>query len=111
MNDVSNNEPIEIIVNNINIINSKVDIDDNGDLIFECPHCKSQVLVSKGNVNCGIFRHAQYKNNRQQVPPHAPKELCDTLINNDLVFGCCKPFKLSNKTLQKEWIVEICEYI
>lgn len=68
----------------------------SGDQIFTCPHCNGMVVVPKGQ-----FRHAIYKvtiNNiiveNKQVDPHATKEHCDYLIENDCVYGCCKPVQI-----------------
>jgi hypothetical protein len=49
--------------------------------------------VHMNEVACQIFRHAVYKNTGEQIPAHAPKELCDILVANDRVIGCAKPFK------------------
>ena len=43
--------------------------------ILKCPHCNEYVIIEK--INCAIFRHGIFKNNLQQIDPHALKELCD----------------------------------
>lgn len=73
--------------------------------IFQCPHCKEFCAVTKDDVRCTIFRHAVYKKNMRFVNPHASKEECERWLQEDLVFGCTKPFKFDGKT------VEICGYI
>lgn len=45
-------------------------------------------------INCGIFRHAIYKNNFSDVNPHASKIECDNWILTNSVYGCAKPFKI-----------------
>ena len=65
-------------------------------MFFECPHCQGDLYIFPNEVNCGIFRHAIYKDGRQ-VNPHAPKNICDALVAEDKVLGCCKPFKLRKK--------------
>lgn len=70
--------------------------------IYQCPHCGGSIVILK--KNCGIFRHGQYKNGKQ-VEPHLSKEKCDRLIKDDLIFGCGKPFKLSQDKLEQ------CDYI
>ena len=82
-------------------------MDELKEIIITCPNCDEQVIIEK--VNCAIFRHGIYKLSGKQVEPHASKEVCDNLINNNLIHGCGKPFKLvfSNNTI----ISEICEYI
>lgn len=75
--------------------------------IVTCPHCFVPVQIEQ--VNCAIFRHAVFKNNGRQVPPHLCKEECEKLIQNDQVYGCCKPFRLVLK--ENEYVAEICDYI
>ena len=82
---------------------------DNEVYIFECPHCKDLIMVNIREVNCQIFRHAQYKSNGIQINPHATKEECDYYINNNLIYGCGKPFKILE--INNEFQTEICEYI
>lgn len=74
-------------------------------LYFKCPHCQENIIIYDNEINCGIFRHAVYKSNYQQVEPHLPKEQCDNLIKSDLVYGCAKPFRIENN------IISICDYI
>ena len=69
----------------------------------ECPHCSGIVEILE--INCSIFRHACYKADSKQVPPHTHKEECKRLVKEDLVYGCCKPFKIVNKKAYK------CDYI
>lgn len=61
---------------------------------FECPHCSLPIQVEKQQVNCQIFVHGQFKTNGEQVNPHASQSYCESLLNQDLVYGCCKPFKM-----------------
>jgi hypothetical protein len=80
------------------------------ELILQCPHCKEDVIITQ--VNCAIFRHGIYKNNLQQIDPHAPKEKCDELIKNNEIYGCGKPFRIKKiNTNSNEWISEVCDYI
>jgi hypothetical protein len=76
-------------------------------MIVICPRC--QIPVEILEINCAIFRHAIYKDTFKQIDPHLSKERCDYLINNKLVYGCGKPFKLikENETFK----AIICEYI
>ena len=55
-----------------------------------CPHCLSIVEIQE--INCSIFRHGVYKLNYWQIDPHLNKEQCDYLFNNNLIYGCGKPF-------------------
>jgi hypothetical protein len=67
---------------------------EDGQYIFECPHCEGIIVVSENEVNCKIFRHCVMKSNWQQVNPHASKEECNMLSSMKLVYGCCQPFRL-----------------
>jgi hypothetical protein len=75
--------------------------------IVTCPHCNDQTIIEK--LNCGIFRHGSYKLSGKQIDPHTSKEVCDDLINNNLIYGCGKPFKIV--IINDIFIAEICEYI
>ncbi len=75
--------------------------------IFECPHCKGNILVMKNELNCKIFRHGIYKDGTQ-LPPHSSKEVCDKFIEEGH-YGCGKPFRIiEEQTILK---IESCEYI
>lgn len=86
---------------------SKIELVDDLFFFFSCPHCEGPVLVRKNEVNCKIFRHAIFKSTNEQVNPHLAKERCDELAQKDLIYGCCKPFRLDVEN-QK---VEICDYV
>lgn len=77
-------------------------------LVFICPHCGNELIILENEINCRIFRHAVYKN-WEPVNPHAGKELCDKLVAEDKVLGCCKPFELI-KSKSGEWEIKACEY-
>ena len=74
---------------------------------FYCPHQECQMLieVKKEDINCKIFRHGIYKKNYKMLDPHLKKSECDRLKENDLIYGCGKPFKFDGVK------VEICDYI
>lgn len=72
---------------------------------FKCPQCHVMCQVHKTDIRCTIFRHAVYKKDLSFVNPHAPKEQCEQLVSQGLVYGCGKPFKFTGNTL------EICAYI
>jgi hypothetical protein len=82
-------------------------------IITPCPHCFNEVLIYKNEINCAIFRHGIYKHNGEQISPHAPKEECERLFQEEKIFGCGKPFKLV-KIIDNDierYIAEICDYI
>uniref|UniRef100_A0A6C0EKQ3 Uncharacterized protein n=1 Tax=viral metagenome TaxID=1070528 RepID=A0A6C0EKQ3_9ZZZZ len=84
---------------------------------FTCPHCDMWTEVPVNQVNCHIFRHAFFF---QQLPnggmvllnqlnPHAPKEVCDKLKEENKIVGCGKPFKFVRDG--EKYRAEICDYI
>jgi len=84
---------------------NNIDIKDQPILV--CPHCKEFVIIEK--INCSIFRHGVLKKNNNQIESHAPKQLCNYYIKNDLIYGCGKPFKIVIK--ENIFVTEICDYI
>jgi len=77
-------------------------------LSFKCPHCDLPIDVVKTDLNCCIFRHGIYKNTFKQVDPHLNKAMCDKLVENKMVIGCCKPFEIVNKN--NKYFVQKCDY-
>lgn len=79
---------------------------------IECPHCECMMCIEK--VNCGIFRHGVEIQTGKQIDPHAPKEVCDELIKNGLIYGCGKPFEIKITKKPDDNVIsiriEICEY-
>ena len=84
-------------------------IEDNNLYRFACPHCDQQIEVQKNQLNCKIFRCGILKNNFKQIGPHTKKAECDRLKENDLIFGCGKPFKFV--TTNGTNSIEVCGYI
>ena len=80
----------------------------NTEFVVKCPHCEEDIIIEK--LNCCIFRHGIYKHNYQQMPPHAPKNVCDELVATGQIFGCGKPFRII-KDIEQKYTVIICEYI
>jgi rRNA maturation protein Nop10 len=76
--------------------------------LFNCPQCGELTEVAVPDLNCHIFRHGVYKANLEPIPPHHPKEECDKLVAEELVYGCCKPFRIVSGDPP---LVEVCEYI
>lgn len=75
--------------------------------IIICPHCNNYIIIKE--LNCGIFRHGIYKNNGNQINPHASKEICDELVKNNLIYGCGKPFQIIE--INDTFELKICDYI
>lgn len=80
--------------------------------VLSCPHCNGTITINENEVNCQIFRHAILKVNGNQINPHAPKEECDYLSQNNLIYGCGRPFRLFKGELGSDWsYVDVCDYI
>lgn len=73
--------------------------------VLECPHCAEPVIIYPGEVACGIFRHAVYRETMTQVDPHACRELCESLTKTGKIYGCGMPFRFLDGKLER------CEYI
>lgn len=75
--------------------------------IVICPHCNELIIIDQ--INCGIFRHGIFIETKQQIDPHAKKIDCDFYLQNNMIYGCGKPFKIiwENNTIKA---IE-CEYI
>ena len=82
---------------------------ENDYIIIECPNCEKFVFIFKTDLNCLIFRHGVYKNNMENIDPHLNKTECDRLFNEELIYGCSKPFKLEKN--DDKYIATICDYI
>ena len=76
-------------------------------LIVSCPNCNDFILINKKDINCSIFRHGVFKNTNKQIDPHASKEICDALFEEDKIYGCGKPFLL----LKDPYRTVVCDYI
>lgn len=78
--------------------------------MFYCPHCNDPLEVEIRDLQCGIFRHAWYKQNGVQVPPHATRQFCEKLVDMDLIIGCGKPFEIQ-RVDRHNLCALACEYI
>jgi len=81
---------------------------EDNSFVFECPNCSQIIQVLENEVMCSIFRCGILKSNLEQINPHAPKVECDRLTEEDLIFGCGKPFKIFKGV---DRYVEECDYI
>lgn len=76
-------------------------------IVVCCPHCFDPVFIEQ--LNCGIFRHAVLKHNREQIDPHAPKEECDKHVLEKTIYGCGKPFTVVKTG--DSYVSEKCDYV
>jgi len=74
-------------------------------IFVRCPWCDLWVEIVQ--INCGIFRHGIFIENGQQLDPHSPKEYCEKVFTDKLIYGCGKPFKLE----VPEYNAIKCDYI
>jgi hypothetical protein len=86
-------------------------IDEKDMYSFECPHCDCLIIVKEAEINCQIFRHGIFKSTGQQIPPHSLEVECKLLLDQNAVYGCCKPFKFIRKTNGIPSHVEKCDWI
>jgi hypothetical protein len=86
---------------------------ENNILVGKCPHCQEYVSIKEKDIQCGIFRHAVYRNNYQPIPPHSSKIECETLVSTNKVFGCAKPFQVRPCPLDitGEYQIVACDYL
>ena len=67
----------------------------DGNLIFNCPHCDKYIIIPLSSLNGNEnFIHAIFINNYEQVDPNLTEIECQYLLENNMVFGCCKKFKI-----------------
>lgn len=79
------------------------------DYVFRCRHCNEDFVVNRNDFNCMILRHGVYKENMNNMNPHAPQSECDQLFQDGLIFGCGKPLKIIE--VDGTFDVIICDYI
>lgn len=72
-----------------------------------CPHCF--IMIEVVELNCKIFRCGIYKESGEQINSHLPKNECDRLVNTGMIYGCGKPFQITNET--PPYLVIKCDYI
>lgn len=73
--------------------------------IVQCPSCNIGIEIL--SIGCGIYRCAIFKDTGIQVNPHLSKEECERLLKNNLIFGCGKPFRITDKISPPV----VCEYL
>ena len=63
-------------------------------LQFRCPHCDDWTVMKESELNCRRAIHAVMKDSYAQVNPHAPGALCEQLLREEKVLGCCKSIEI-----------------
>lgn len=77
---------------------------------IQCPHCDGLVVCALSELNCRIFRHGILKSTGQQINPHANREECLELVNQNQLYGCGGPFRVTGE-VSGSLVAEKCEYI
>jgi len=86
----------------------------------QCPHCQEWIWIEQ--INCGIFRHGVFKHNLQQIPSHSSEQDCLQFIQQEMIYGCGKPFQIVKPIVEPngstvsygsntETVVQECDYI
>lgn len=75
---------------------------------FKCPHCQNFFVVEESEINCRIVRHFAFRDGTQ-LNPHAPKQDCERVVQEDLGYGCAKPCFLTNEA--GVWEARMCDYV
>ncbi len=65
------------------------------EIYLNCPHCGNMFMTTEQSIACAIYRHAVLKSNMEQINPHASEVECQTFVNNDLIYGCGGPFRIT----------------
>ena len=101
---------LKMLDNNIMAMSKRNKVSEYDDVFrFVCPHCSIDIEVQKKQLNCKIFRCGVFKNNGKHINPHTNKLECERLLNEQLVYGCTRPFRFVND--QQQNYVEPCGYI
>ena len=94
---------------------SKVCLQGMGGTTFiPCPHCHVLMELAHTDLNCGIYRHAVWKDGGTQIDPHAPRDVCEQVVREGLVHGCGKPFRAREARSASGEVslrVEVCGYL
>ncbi len=79
-------------------------------MFVNCPSCGTTIEVIA--LNCRIFRCGVYKSNGEQVPPHHPKDECERLFAEGLIYGCGAAFRIREEVAEDGSLIsEVCDYI
>jgi hypothetical protein len=71
--------------------------------LYFCPSCFQAIEIIE--TNCGIFRCGVMKDTMRQIDPHLPQSECERLVDDDLIYGCARPFKYA------EGCLVVCDYM
>lgn len=77
------------------------EVTNYSDKVYNCPHCDAELIINDNDINCGIFRHGVIIQTLQQINSHETEERCKFYSDNNLIYGCGKPFKITNLKIEK----------
>jgi hypothetical protein len=69
---------------------------------MHCPHCNQAIEIE--SIACGIFRCGVMKCTMVQIDPHLSRPECERLVEQDLIYGCGKPFRYQGG-------LYVCDYL
>lgn len=79
--------------------------------IKKCPHCHQDVILYRSEINCRIYRHGIFRSNLQQIDPHSSQEQCRNYVEQNLIYGCGKPFRVEFTIDNSDIYLSECDYI
>ncbi len=76
-------------------INIMSNLEENEDIIFNCPNCEEIINFKKYNLfNNMMYRHGILKSNGKWINPYMSNILCERYLYNKKINGCGKHFKI-----------------
>ena len=60
--------------------------------LVKCPHCSLPITLTSDFTDGEIFVHGKMKKNGQSIKNGLPAEWYQYLRDNNLVYGCAKPY-------------------
>ena len=67
-------------------------------ITVHCPHCGLLAHVRSGEADKGVLYHGIIKKNGHRLANNLPADWYQYIRDNDIVYGCAKPFILVRKS-------------
>jgi hypothetical protein len=68
------------------------------DIVVHCPHCGLPAPVTAADIDKGALYHGTLKKNGRRLRDRVPAEWVQYLYDNDMIYGCGKPFFVIRKS-------------
>ena len=68
------------------------------DIVVHCPHCGLPAPVTATDIDNGAIYHGTLKKNGRQLRDRVPADWVQYLRDNDMIYGCGKPFLVVRKS-------------